>query len=191
MKIRFLKLQSWVLVSLLWLLGFGGCRSTKEFEGFKGFKGFKESEGFEGFEGQVGMRSEIALMYGVPTANFHIKGRVVDADSIPIKGIQLLRLEHGMEATSGGIVGDSTAIERYTKEKAVVSSADGSFAVSFSDRPFDEVRLLVRDVDGEANGSYNNSIFSVTVKPEDFKGGSGWDRGTVTKEVTIRMEAHE
>ena len=141
-------------------------------------------------EPRPSQRSEIVLMYGVPTANFQIKGKVLDANNAPVKGIQVLRLERGMDATPDSIVGDATAVKHYTSENAVTTAADGSFDINFTDRPFDEVRLLVRDVDGKANGSYRNQIYTITVKPEDYQSGEGWNRGTATLHVNIPMEEH-
>lgn len=177
MKIRFLKLQNWLVLSLLSLLGFSGCRSTKE---------IKIDEPSP--EPEIRPRREIVVMYGVPTANFHVMGRVVDAQDRPVQGIQLLRLERGMHATPAGIEGDAEAIERFTREHAVTTAPDGTFTIRFSDVPSDTLRLLVRDVDGEANGSWDNQIYSITVDPSDYQGGEGWNAGKVGKNVTIRME---
>ena len=187
MKIRFLKLQNWFLVSLMSLLGFSGCRSTQELKTEETPADPQPAERPQ-VNPRPTPRSEIVLMYGVPTANFQIKGKVVDSKNAPVKGIQVLRLERGMDATADSIIGDATAIKNYTGNNAVTTAADGSFSINFSDRPYDEVRLLVRDVDGTANGSYHNKIYTITVKPENYEGGAGWDSGTAKLNVRIPME---
>lgn len=178
MKIRMLKLKNWLLLSLLSLLGFSGCRSTKEVP----------VDEQPDSKPKPSMRSEIAVMYGVPTANYQIKGRVVDAKDAPIQGIQILRLERGMHATPDSIMGDATAIHQYTNDNAVMTAADGTFQIDFTGRPFNELRLLVRDVDGQTNGSYRNQIYTIDISPDAFKGGSGWNTGTATLDVSIPME---
>ena len=180
MKIRVLKLKNWLLLSLLSLLGFSGCRSTKDVR--------VENDAEPMLPKQPVMRSEIVLMYGVPTANYHVVGRVVDTKGAPVEGIQVLRLERGMDATPDSVVGDVAAIQRYTFENAVTTAADGKFQMSFTDRPFNELRLLVRDVDGESNGSYRNQIYTIEINSKDFEGGKGWNTGTATLNVSIPVE---
>ena len=178
MKNRMLKLKNWLLMSLLSWLGFSGCRSAKEVSGGV----------VPNLEPEPRPRSEIALMYGVPTANYHVVGRVVDTKDTPLRGIQILRLERGMDATPDSVVGDPDAIRRYTDMNAVTTAVDGTFQMDFTDRPYDELRLLVRDVDGEANGSYRNQIYTVDVNSAGFRGGKGWNAGSATLNVTIPME---
>ncbi|KWW27701.1 MAG: Uncharacterized protein AUK63_1016 [bacterium P3] len=178
MRIRLLKLQNWLVLSLLSLLGFGACRSTKD---LKPDRPVAHQPG-------APARSEIVLMYGVPTANYQIKGRVVNGQGHPVQGIQLLRLERGMEATPDALHGDPDAVRAYIRDNAVTSVSDGTFHIRFSERPADTLRLLVRDVDGAENGVYRNQIFSLSIAPEDYSGGQGWFSGTVSKEVTVRME---
>ncbi|MBQ7712060.1 MAG: radical SAM-associated putative lipoprotein [Bacteroidales bacterium] len=187
MKIRFLKLQNWLLVSLLSLLGFSGCRSTQEMKSNEP-PADPQLADLPPMEPRPSQRNEIVLMYGVPTANYQIKGKVFDAKNAPVQGIQVLRLERGMNATPDSIVGDAAAVKQYTSENAVMTAADGTFVISFTDRPFDELRLLVRDVDGAANGNYRNQICTLIVKPENFEGGAGWNSGTATLHVNIPME---
>ena len=177
MRIRLLKLQNWLVLSLLSLLGFGACRSTKDLKPDRPVA-----------QPGAPARSEIVLMYGVPTANYQIKGRVVNGQGHPVQGIQLLRLERGMEATPDALHGDPDAVRAYIRDNAVTSVSDGTFHIRFSERPADTLRLLVRDVDGAENGVYRNQICTLLVKPENFEGGVGWNSGTATLHVNIPME---
>lgn len=107
--------------------------------------------------------------YGVPTADFEIKGRVTDTDSNPVKGIRIT-----------ADAADSPA--------ATETGTDGTFEISFTAFPSDKVDLLFSDVDGPENGEFVSKTETVHVsRVEDS--GDGWYSGRYSAEnVTVVMD---
>ena len=54
----------------------------------------------------------------------------------------------------------------------------------------EQVRLMVRDVDGKSNGDYKNRVVEMDVTPDDVDrtNAGGWNQGTYNKEVKINLE---
>ena len=64
------------------------------------------------------------------------------------------------------------------------------FLCTNSGLPQEEVRLMVRDVDGKENGEFKNRIVEMQVTPEnvDKTNAGGWNQGTFSKDVKIKLE---
>lgn len=108
-----------------------------------------------------GRGGDVVCMYGVPTAEYCVKGRVVDELQKPLKDISV---------THSGV-------------EEAVTSEDGSFSVNISSFSFgkeksDTLVLNFHDVDGPDNGgSFEDK--SVTVNFMKTKEGDGaWRNGT-------------
>ena len=87
-----------------------------------------------------------ALMYGVPVAGYQIKGQVTDEGGTPVQGIK----------TSVKIIMSSPSAdgkkEVYARD-SVLTDASGKYDISFATTPGNpETKLIVEDIDGEANG---------------------------------------
>lgn len=177
MKIRFLKLKNWVLLTLMGALGVAGCKSAS-----------KVSEPEE--PAQPMPRDEIRLMYGVPTMNYMIRGQVRDADGRPIKDLRVNMLERNIEVDGDKVVGDPRRVQEYLESTSVSTDKHGRFSIEGRDLPQERVRLLVRDVDGDKGGAYQNKVVEVEVTPDDVDktNAGGWNQGTFNKEVKIKME---
>ena len=54
----------------------------------------------------------------------------------------------------------------------------------------EQVRLMVRDVDGKSNGDCKNRVVEMDVTPDDVDrtNAGGWNQGTYNKEVKINLE---
>ena len=54
----------------------------------------------------------------------------------------------------------------------------------------EQVRLMVRDVDGKSNGDYKNRVVEMDVTPDDVDrtNAGGWNQGTFNKQVDIKLE---
>ncbi|MBP5527426.1 MAG: radical SAM-associated putative lipoprotein [Bacteroidales bacterium] len=181
MKIKFLKLKNWLLITLMGALGMSGCHCHKKLA-----EPEPEAEPVE-----MKDRGEMRLMYGVPTMEFQIRGQVHDPDGNPVGGIRVNMLERGMETTpEGDLEGDEEAVNRWLEKTAVKTDAEGRFEIKSSGIPQEQVRLMVRDVDGEENGEFHNSIVEMKVTPEDVDrtNADGWNQGTFKKKVEIRLE---
>ena len=95
-------------------------------------------------------------MYGTPTADFVVKGKVLDMTDNPIKGIAVT-------------LPDTYCDTVYTKE-------DGSYELEWEGFPSDTADLKFTDVDDEANGGRFESLVK-SVELERQKKGSGWYEG--------------
>ena len=73
-------------------------------------------------------------MYGTPWADYEVKGKVLDADGDPIKGIKV------------------SLIEDQYNSQSTQSLENGSFKVSLGTIPFDKLKLTAQDIDGAENG---------------------------------------
>lgn len=180
MKVRYLKLKNWLLVSLMGALGLSGCHCHK--------KVADPEIDVEPIEKRD--RGEVLLMYGVPTMNYQIRGQVKDADGRPVKDIRVNMLERNMEVKNGELQGDPESIDRWLQNTEVKTDKKGRFEIKNSGLPQEQVRLMVRDVDGKSNGDYKNRVVEMDVTPDDVDrtNASGWNQGTYNKDVKIKLE---
>jgi putative lipoprotein (rSAM/lipoprotein system) len=178
MKVRFLKLKSWLLMTVMGALGLSGCHSHKQ---------LAEPEEVQP---RVKERQEIRLMYGVPTMNYRISGKVHDAQGKPVKDVRVNMLEHGIEATADTVYGDPENVKNYLESTSVRTDKKGRFVIEQSTTPREEVRILVRDVDGASNGAYKNQLIHMEVDEAsiDKSNAGGWNRGDFNKEIDIKLE---
>lgn len=179
MKVKFLKLKSWLLATAMGTLGFSSCHCHKQL-----------SEPEPEPEPNVRDRGEMRLMYGVPTMNYMIRGQVRDSEGRPVGNIHVNMLDRNMEVQDGQLVGDPESVEHWLEMTSVTTDNDGRFMLQNSGLPQEHVRLLVRDVDGKDNGEYKNSVVEMEVAPTDVDrtNASGWNQGTFSNDVKIKLE---
>lgn len=188
MKIKYLKLKNWLLVSLMSVLGFTACKSSKP----AATSDQKESEQSEQIEKKPirDDRGQAALMYGVPTMSYHVKGQVVNHQGKPVKGIQVVMLNRNMGNTPNNPGEENPEIEDYMKIYADTTKNDGTFDIRAKDFPSEYMRVFVRDVDGPSNGNYQNDVVNLEFTRDEIKAESkGWNKGVAEKEgVTIKLK---
>jgi putative lipoprotein (rSAM/lipoprotein system) len=188
MKIKYLKLKNWLLVSLMSVLGFTACKSSKP----AATSDQKESEQSEQIEKKPikDDRGQAALMYGVPTMSYHVKGQVVNHQGKPVKGIQVVMLNRNMGNTPNNPGEENPEIEDYMKIYADTTKNDGTFDIKAKDFPSEYMRVFVRDVDGPSNGNYQNDVINLEFTRDEIKAESkGWNKGVAEKEgVTIKLK---
>lgn len=177
MKVKYLKFKNWLLVSVMGALGLSSCHCGKQVAA-------PEEEEIP----VVRPREEMRLMYGVPTMDYQIRGRVKDADGKPVKNIRVNMLERGLEATADTIYGDQNNIRKYLESNEVRTDSEGRFELKASDLPQEQVRILVRDADGKSNGQFRNQLLEVKADNVDRSQAQGMYQGTFNKEVEIRLE---
>ena len=187
MKIKYLKLKNWLLVTLMGALGLSACHTSKSTA-----KSEKTDE--PQIEEDVTLeasnrRGEMALMYGVPTMDYVLKGKVVGSDGKPVKGMQVIFLNNTNDATPKNLNLDNPYVKEYVEQHADTTDADGNYKVKTSDTPQDYLRVYVRDIDGPLNGNYKNDVINVRFDESDKKdSGHGWRVGTMEKELTIKPD---
>lgn len=186
MKVKFLKLKNWLLITLMGAMGLGGCKSHKKIA-----EPVPDPQ-IEPDTVVVEPRPENLLMYGVPTMNYMIRGQVKDAQGRPVRDLRVNMLERGMEVTSDGrIEGDPEAIRKWMQNEGVSTDGEGRFVLKETGRPQEAVRLMVSDVDGPANGEYKGQLLEMEVTGSDVdkSAADGWFQGTYNKDVSIKIES--
>ena len=121
------------------------------------------------------------LEYGTPHATYEIKGKVTDEAGKPIPDVHVqCSTEYTRENSHG-----------YDRIPAVRTSSDGTYLSRFGEFPTSSIRVVVTDVDGEANGSFQPDSVDIIITQKDYKKPSGhWDEGTATKEnISFKLKA--
>ena len=110
MKIKYLKLKNWLLLSVMSLFGLTACHCHKDAAKTPDPGKEKEKSGYDERQAiaMYGVpardlkveaddinekpqpREPQVTVYGVPTVDFAVKGRVVDKDGKPVKGLQVM-----------------------------------------------------------------------------------------------------
>ena len=113
-------------------------------------------------------------MYGVPSADFEVKGRVSDSENRPLEDIKVtVRVDDGRAVPS-------------------ITDSEGRYAIRTDVFVARDCRAWVKaeDIDGDGGGGrFEADSVSVDVERSDFKGASGdWYNGAAVKEVDIILE---
>lgn len=180
MKIRFLKLKDWLLMTVMGALGLTACHSTKE--------AAKQPAEPEGESVVVKPRGDAALMYGVPTMSFVLRGRVIDAQGNPVSGMQVILLNDNVDITPDEMHEDNPFVREYIEKASDTTDAEGNFECQMQAFPNENQRVIVRDVDGEKNGEYGSQLLEVKfTESEQTEGRKGWYAGMREKDVDITV----
>jgi putative lipoprotein (rSAM/lipoprotein system) len=129
--------------------------------------------GFSGCEINNGVEE-----YGTPYATFSFHGKVANNAKKPVKGIKV----EVCEGQGGYPVTDS-----------VLTNETGQYSIQFQTFPNENFRVIVSDIDGEANGSYQNDTIRVKISDKDYyeKGNGSWNYGLASKEVDVVLKEKE
>ena len=156
MKVRFYRWYNVVLTTLLTMLGYG-C--TKE-----------EPMDMYG----------VMVEYGVPSANYIVKGTVTDEGGTPIQGIK----------TSVKSIPDEAP--QYTQGlDSVQTDNAGKFQLKASwYAGIPDLKLIVEDVDGEANGGefLSDTIRIDELKRQKLEDGDGWYEGKFELNADVKLK---
>jgi putative lipoprotein (rSAM/lipoprotein system) len=121
----------------------------------------------------------VVLLYGMPYADFSIKGVLRSQSGLnPVKEIKVT-----LEDTSSKLIVDSA-----------FTAADGSFGFSLSGSPWQNTWILsARDVDGKENGRYFQKDTLITIPADSLKGASGFyaGKGEINVEMYLRENTTE
>jgi len=147
---------------LLALLGIGGCSDINN-----------EDNPFR----------EMMLMYGTPTAQFSVKGKVTDEKGNAIQGLQVILGNRFYDNSS------VTYDHHYFPVDTLTTDSDGVYQFESSRiSPIENLQVDVNDIDGAAGGGEFNSATTV-VRNIEYKDGNGWYRGKADIKVSdIKLE---
>lgn len=206
MKIKYLKLKNWLLISAMSLFGLSACKCNKQVVSDSTKDGNIEAPDnvmrpmygvpATDYRQQIPPQEEpkVAVqepprepqvtVYGVPTVDFAVKGRVVDAAGKPVKGVQVMLINSEIDPEN---LPESPYWDEQLKRISDTTDAQGNFEVRNTDRPWQQVRVMVRDIDGAKNGKYENQVLDVEFgEPEG--GRDKWRLGEKKAEVTVKMK---
>lgn len=133
-----------------------------------------------GFSSMVSCDGDIkqhADMYGTPSADYEIKGKVLDADGDPIKGIKVNVQDDWHSA--------------FTSQGTECQSLDnGDYSVRIKTFPTDKLHLIVQDIDGAENGGeFDNKTIELDFSKIEYTGDKGaWYKGKKSLEQDIVLE---
>ena len=132
-------------------------------------------------------REPQVTVYGVPTVNYSVKGKVVDSQGRPIKGLKVVMVSGDIDPNN---LPDNGYWQERLKEMSDTTDAKGTFEVHATDRPGEQQRVLVVDVDGKKNGSFKPQLVDVEFKDDDKapESSSRWMMGAMKGEVTVKMK---
>ena len=139
--------------------------------------------GFEACSVSDDGEDPIICEYGVPTATWNLKGIVTDEAGKPIEGIKT-SVKHVYELESGKT--ETWGID------SVMTDADGQYGLKAYG--MGSVKLIVEDVDGEANGGkFRSDTLDIdSSKAVKTAEGSGtWDMGIFELRTDIKMKKDE
>lgn len=115
----------------------------------------------------VSSTKQVMCMYGVPSGEFQISGRVENLKSKPVRKIEVEVQD--LQHRSLGV--DTTA-------------KDGTFQIDYRGWPHREVYLISRDVAGKRKGAYQSDT---TIVKLDYP-QSDWNQGKAVAEQNVVLK---
>lgn len=181
MKIRFLKLKDWLLMTVMGVFGLTACHNAKVVAQEPIVPDDEPAV-------QPKPREGMAVMYGVPTMDFVVKGRVIDTDGRPVQGMQVVVVNQTVDIAPDRMDEENPYVKDYIALSSDTTDAEGAFYCHTSDVPVETQRLIIRDIDGKSNGSYEDQMVDIKFTEQDQSGERrGWYMGTRTKDVDITV----
>jgi len=111
--------------------------------------------------------------YGVPHADFKVKGKVTDAEGKPVQGI---------------MVHAQTTPDEYNYVDTTYTDANGNYEVRAEVLGIKQVDVYAEDIDGELNGSFQPDSARILSEDINLTGGSSWLIGRDEKEINFTLK---
>ena len=112
----------------------------------------------------------IPCMYGSPTADWTVKGKVINESGEPVPGLQVVLNNH--YENSEDVIYDQNDWPLDT----LLTGTDGVYTVDQGGFPLQQLKVDVMDIDGEAGGGEYADV-SLIIKDFKFEDGKGWYEG--------------
>ena len=133
--------------------------------------------------------SEALVEYGVPNADYTVKGIVIDkANAKPIKGVRI-----GFSSNyNGPVLMYGVMPQPYRSIKADTTDINGAYKLSdnFSVGEIEDniLTVYVQDIDGAENGAFNDTILNVDFENAKKTGKSkNWYDGEYSIDMKIEL----
>ena len=115
-------------------------------------------------------------MYGTPTAEYSVKGKVTDEKGKGLEGIRVII--NGQVGEREGVVLDDNA-DLLCFSDTLATDSKGNFSLERQGFPADRIYIKYQDIDGPANGGEFKSN-TLVINDLEFKGKKGaWIIGKV------------
>ncbi|MBR2947308.1 MAG: radical SAM-associated putative lipoprotein [Bacteroidales bacterium] len=122
----------------------------------------------------------IKCEYGVPHAEFEVKGKVIDADTRnAVTGVSVTL--HEVRYNNG-----KNTPEKYPMDSTVVNT-NGEFTLYGNGFPNDVMFVKVRDLDTQSDGNYPEKVVEISLQNTE-QGTGSWDNGTYSSDVLIELK---
>lgn len=115
----------------------------------------------------VSSTKQVMCMYGVPSGEFQLSGRVENLKSKPVR-----KIEVEVQDAKGNSLG------------VAMTAKDGTFQIYYRGWPHREVYLISKDIDGKRNGAYQSD--TTLVKLDYPK--QGWNQGKALSEQNVVLK---
>ena len=109
-------------------------------------------------------------MYGSPSADWTVKGKVIDDAGNPVAGLQVVL--GNLYESNENVIYD----QEFWPLDTLKTGTDGLYAVDQHGFPLNCLRIDVHDIDGKAGGG-EYADASLIVRDFEFEGGKGWYEG--------------
>lgn len=127
-------------------------------------------------KGDNGENGDFVMEYGVPSARYRVRGQVVSAEKgkEAVPNIQVVMI--GYEPNKPE--------EIYFEGDTVKTDSNGGFSFDKVRFPYSHFKIKLQDVDGEANGAFDDKEVIIEFKKSDYKGGQGsWYDGEAHRDM--------
>jgi hypothetical protein len=112
----------------------------------------------------------VPCMYGSPTADWTVRGKVLDEQGKGVPGLQVI-LGNRYD-NSEGVIYD----QNYWPLDTLTTGTDGTYQVDQGGFPINQLQVDIHDIDGEQNGGEYADV-TLIVKDFEFEDGKGWYEG--------------
>lgn len=158
-----IKGTNWALAGLLTLLGFAGCDNEDDPDG------------------------PIICEYGAPYAEYVIKGKVTGESGNPLADIPVVVKANFSKRP--GVILDNYHLYTdtvYTDQQGDFEQKRGGFPAAM------DMTVIANGVDGKKKENFATDSVKFNIVDKDFKGGEGWNAGTVEKTApTIKLKENK
>ena len=110
------------------------------------------------------------VMYGTPSADWSVQGKVVDESNSPVRGLQVV-LGNRFENTQSVIYDVN-----YEPLDTLQTASDGTYQIERESFPIQQLEIHVKDIDGPLNGGEFGDA-GLIIKDIEYKGAKGWYAG--------------
>ena len=130
-----------------------------------------------------------ACLYGVPGNIFDLNGEVIDIKGNTIQGIEI-DVKVNAESASKS---DSDPLNEERDSKTYLttgtSDKDGKFSLHWHCQNDDYLDFIIeaKDVDGELNGSFDDTTETISYRIEDLDNNSQFDNLAYSKDLKIQL----